>query len=162
MGGNHLLNTDSVLDCRLHGRLDNHQALPVDCTVVEHLIQRDRYLHSALWNETEDTSSVEGSLDTEEHPYCYSSSRDYFRSCKSRASRVSDWTAFDNDDAWTKRSYRQPPCHLSLWGGGNKSAASLALLIGCVRSSETPAAMLSFSYTSADPSVEVGIGRAHV
>lgn len=41
-------------------------------------------------------------------------------------------------------------------GGGNKSAASLALLIGCVRSSETPAAMLSFSYTSADPSVEVG------
>lgn len=117
MGGNHLLNTDSVQDCRLHGRLDNHQALPVDCTVVEHLIQRDRYLHSALWNETEDTSSVEGSLDTEEHPYCYSSSRDYFPSCKSRASRVSDWTAFDNDDAWTKRSYRQPPCHLSLWGG---------------------------------------------
>lgn len=50
-------------------------------------------------------------------PYCYSSSRDYFRSCKSRASRVSDWTAFDNDDAWTKRSYQQPPCHLSLWGG---------------------------------------------
>lgn len=49
-------------------------------------------------------------------PYCYSSSRDYFPSCKSRASRVSDWTAFDNDDAWTKRSYRQPPCHLSLWG----------------------------------------------
>lgn len=36
--------------------------------MVEHLIQRDRYLHSALWNETEDTSSVEGSLDTEEHP----------------------------------------------------------------------------------------------
>lgn len=29
MGGNHLLNTDSVLDCRLHGRLDNHQALPM-------------------------------------------------------------------------------------------------------------------------------------
>lgn len=28
-------------------------------------------------------------------------------------------------------------------GGGNKSAASLALLIGCLRSSETPAAMLS-------------------
>lgn len=116
MGGNHLLNTDSVLDCRLHGRLDNQQALPVDCTVAEHLIRRDRYLHSALWNETGDTSIVEDSLDTEEHPYCYSSSRDYFPSCKSRASRVSDWTAFDNDDAWTKRSYRQPPCHLSLWG----------------------------------------------
>lgn len=40
----------------------------MDCTVAEHLIQMDRYLHSVLWNETGDTSSVKGSLDTEEHP----------------------------------------------------------------------------------------------
>lgn len=114
MGGNHLLNTDSVLDCRLHGHLDNHQALPVDCTVAEHLIRNDRYLHSALWSETGDTSSVEGSLDIEEHPYCYSSSRDYFPSYKLRANRVSDGTAFDDDGVSAKRASRQPPCHLSL------------------------------------------------
>lgn len=41
-GGNHLLNIDSVLGCRHHGHLDNLQASPVDCTVAEHLIQRDR------------------------------------------------------------------------------------------------------------------------
>lgn len=40
----------------------------MDCTVAAHLIQRDRYLHSVLWNETGDTSSVKGSLDTEERP----------------------------------------------------------------------------------------------
>ena len=28
MGGNHLLNTDSALGCRHHGRLDKLQALP--------------------------------------------------------------------------------------------------------------------------------------
>ncbi len=38
------------------------------CTVVEHPILKDRCLHSVLWSETGDTSSVEGSLDTEEHP----------------------------------------------------------------------------------------------
>lgn len=38
------------------------------CTEAEHLIPRDRCLHSVLSNETEDTSSVKGSLDTEEHP----------------------------------------------------------------------------------------------
>lgn len=37
----------------------------MDCTVAEHLIQRDRRLHSVLRNETEDTSS---SLYTEERP----------------------------------------------------------------------------------------------
>lgn len=75
MGGNHLLNTDSALGYRHRGHLDSHQALPVDCTVAEHLIQRGRYLHSVLWNETGDTSSVRGSLGTEERPWCYSSSR---------------------------------------------------------------------------------------
>lgn len=40
----------------------------MDCTVAEHLIPRDRCLHSVLWNEIGDTSSVKGSLDTEEHP----------------------------------------------------------------------------------------------
>lgn len=54
-------------------------------------------MHSVLWNETEDTSSVKGSLDTEEHPYCYCSSRYYFPSCKWRASQVSDLTAFGDD-----------------------------------------------------------------
>lgn len=68
MDGNHLLNIDSVLGCRLRGHLDNLQASPVDCTEAEHLIPRDKYLHSALWNETEDTSSVKGSLGTEKRP----------------------------------------------------------------------------------------------
>lgn len=72
-GENHLLNTDSEGGCRHHDCLDNLQALPVDCTVAELLIQRDRCLHNAQWNETEDTSSVRGSLDTEERPLCYSS-----------------------------------------------------------------------------------------
>lgn len=40
----------------------------MDCTVAEHQILRDRYLHSVLWNETGDTSSVKGSLGTEERP----------------------------------------------------------------------------------------------
>lgn len=40
----------------------------MDCTVAEHLIPRDTYLHSVLWHETGDTSSVKGSLDTVEHP----------------------------------------------------------------------------------------------
>lgn len=74
-GGNHLLSTDSVLGCRLHGHLDNLQALPVDCTVAAHLIPRGRCLHSVLLNETVDTSNVKGSLDTEERPWCYSSPR---------------------------------------------------------------------------------------
>lgn len=108
MGGSHLLNIDPALGCRHHGHLDNLQALPVDCTAAEHLIQRDTYLHSVLWNETEDTNSVRGSPDTEEHPYCYSSSR-YFPSCKSRARQISDLTAFD-DDASAKRGARQPSC----------------------------------------------------
>lgn len=68
MGGNHLLNIDPAPDCRHHGHLDNLQALPVDCTVAEHPILKDRYLHSVLRNETEDTSNVEGSLNTEERP----------------------------------------------------------------------------------------------
>lgn len=75
MGGNHLLNIDFALGCRRHGHLDNLQALPVDCTEAEHLIQMDTYLHSVLWNESGDTSSVRGTLDTEERPLCYSSSR---------------------------------------------------------------------------------------
>lgn len=43
-------------------------AVPVDCTEAEHLIQTDTCLHSVLWNETGDTSSVRGSPDTEKHP----------------------------------------------------------------------------------------------
>lgn len=113
MGGNHLLSTDSALGCRHRGHLDNLQALPVDCTVAEHLIQMDRYLHSVLWNETGGTSSVKGSLDTEEHPCCFSNSRYYFPSCKSRASQILDWTAFD-DGAPAKRFPGQPSCHLPL------------------------------------------------
>lgn len=111
MGGNHLLNIDPVLGCRHHGHLDNPQALPVDCTEAEHLIPRDRCLHSVLWSETEDTSSVKGSLDTEEHPWCYSSFRCYFPSYKSRASQTSDLAASD-DDASPKRVHRQPSRHL--------------------------------------------------
>ena len=38
------------------------------CTVAEHLILKDRYLHSVPWDETGDTSSVRGSLDTEKRP----------------------------------------------------------------------------------------------
>lgn len=113
MGGNHLLNTDSALGCRHHGHLDNLQALPVDCTVAERLIPRDRCLHSVLWNETGDTSSVKGSRDTEERPLCYSSCREYFPSCKPRASRISDLTAFD-DGASAKRTPRHPSCYLPL------------------------------------------------
>ena len=40
----------------------------MDCTATEHLTQRDRYLHSAQWNEPADTSNVKDSLDTEKHP----------------------------------------------------------------------------------------------
>lgn len=40
----------------------------MDCIVAEHLIQRDRCLHSDLWNETGDTRTVKSSLGTEEHP----------------------------------------------------------------------------------------------
>lgn len=40
----------------------------MDCTVAEHPILKDKYLHSVLRNETEDTSNVEGSLNTEERP----------------------------------------------------------------------------------------------
>lgn len=36
--------------------------------MAEHLIPRDRHLHSVPWNETEDTSNVKGSQDIEEHP----------------------------------------------------------------------------------------------
>lgn len=43
-------------------------AVPVDCTEAEHLIRTDTCLHSVLWNETGDTSSVRGSPDTEKHP----------------------------------------------------------------------------------------------
>lgn len=99
MGGNRLLNIDLALGCRHRGHLDNLQALPVDCTVAEHLIPRGRKLHSVLWNETVGTSIVRGSLDTEKRPWCYSSFRLYFPSCSSRASRVS---AFDDDDASAK------------------------------------------------------------
>lgn len=42
--------------------------LPVDCTVVGHLIPMDRCLHSVLLHETPDTSNVRGTLDTEECP----------------------------------------------------------------------------------------------
>lgn len=68
MGGNYLLNTDPARGCRHHGRLDMLQALPVDCKVAARLILRDRYLHSVLWNETGDTSSLRGSQGTEERP----------------------------------------------------------------------------------------------
>lgn len=74
-GGNHWLNTDSVPGCRHRGRLDNLQALPVDCTEAGRLIPRGRDSHSVPWNETGGTSSATGSLDTEEHPWCYSSFR---------------------------------------------------------------------------------------
>lgn len=75
MGGNHLLNTDSALGCTHRGHSGNLQASPVDCTVAEHLILQDKCLHSVLSNGTGDTSSVKGILGTEEHPWCYSSSR---------------------------------------------------------------------------------------
>lgn len=67
MGGNRLPNIDPALGCRHHDHLDNLQAIPVDCTVAEHLIQMDRYLHSVL-SETGGTSSAMGSLDTEGRP----------------------------------------------------------------------------------------------
>lgn len=90
--GNHLLNIDSEQGYRHRGRLDSLQALPVDCTEAEHLIRTDTCLHSVLWNETGDTSSVRGSPDTEKHPCCYSSPCCFFPSCKSRASQVSALT----------------------------------------------------------------------
>lgn len=67
-GGNHLWNTDSVVGCRHHGRLDSLRALPVDCTAAVHLNQTGRSLHSVLWSGPEDTSSVRGSLGTAGRP----------------------------------------------------------------------------------------------
>lgn len=40
----------------------------MDCTVAEHLIPRDKCLHSVQWSETVDTSNVKGNLGTAEHP----------------------------------------------------------------------------------------------
>lgn len=83
----------------------------MDCTVAEHLIPRDKCLHSVQWSETVDTN-MKGNLDTEGHPLRYSNFRGYFPSYKSRASRVS-LTAFDSD-ALAIRVSGQPPSQLSL------------------------------------------------